>query len=109
MYAHGLQPYTSNQLAFVDRLAVHDPVFNAVELFAELLGHAGDGIGELVDQGIEERDGGGGALAGFDGAARGLYRMQRRAPHAYEDPFGHDETQPRDGVGGLRDFLLQVW
>ena len=48
------------------------------------------------------------ALAGFDGAAVDLDRMHRRAARADQQPLAHHEAQAHDGVGGLRDFLLQV-
>ena len=88
--------------------SLHHGVLDVVELVAEPLGHVADGVGELVDDRVEQRHRGREALAGFDGAAVDLDRMHRRAARADQQALAHHETQAHDGVGGLRDFLLQV-
>ena len=69
MHAHRLQAHAADALALVGRLLVHDVILGAVEFVAEPLGHAADGVGELVDDGVEERHRGREALAALDGAA----------------------------------------
>ena len=87
---------------------MHDVVLDAVELAAEPLGHVPDGVGELVDDGVEQRHRARKTLAGFNRASVDLHRMRRHAPRADQHPLGHHKAQAHEGVGGLRDVLVQV-
>ncbi len=63
MHAHRLQPDAADAALLVGRLLLHDVLLDAVEFVAETLGHAADGVGELVDHRVEKRHRGRKALA----------------------------------------------
>ena len=108
MHAHRLQAHAADAMLFVGRLLVHDVVLDAVEFVAEPFGHAADGVGELVDDGVEKRHRGRKALAAFDGAPVGLDRMHRLLARGDQHALGHDEAQPHQVVARLRQFLMQI-
>jgi hypothetical protein len=108
MHAHRLRANAADARAVIGGLVMHQIVLDDVEFGAEALGHVAGGVGELVDDGVEERHRGGKALAGFDGAATVVHRVRRRAAGADQKPLGHHEAHAHQRFAGLRHFLLQV-
>ena len=51
---NGLQPYAPEVLPLVVGIFMHNMVLGTIELVAELLRHAGNGVCKLIDDGVEE-------------------------------------------------------
>ena len=66
VHAHRLQADAPDALAFVVRLLVQNVILGVVKFVSERFSHARNGIGELVDNGIEKRYGGREAFSAFD-------------------------------------------
>jgi hypothetical protein len=96
MQPHRGAPHRCEPLTLVTRNVVDDVIFDQVERVGELAGDYGDGIGEMTDDGFQERHRVGKALAGVDGFERPRNRAERAAPAADDKLVGEGESQPAD-------------
>ena len=74
-----------------------NPLFDAVDLLAELVGHPIKRVGDLVDDLLQQMRDVVDAIASFEHAARGVGRAQRLVAAADQQVLGHGEAQE----GGL--------
>ena len=75
------------------------PLLDLVEIFGEAVGIALDGFDHVLDDGLQQRGGGGDLAAGAQRPARRLERVQTLPASADEELLGHGEMQEADLIG----------
>ena len=79
-----------------------------VEGLRHPIGEAIHGVGDMFDDGLQQRSGAFDAMAGFERAAGGIDRAQRMMPAADQDFLGHDEAEIAGILGRLADVAQQI-
>jgi hypothetical protein len=74
----------------------------------DALGNAVHGIGDILDNGLEQRRGALDAASVFKGAARGVDRAKRMEPSTHKDAFRHHEAEIASLFRGVGDVAFKV-
>ena len=108
MQADAGSPQAAELLAQIRGAVRQHLLLDLVERPLQPLGNAVHGIGDMLDDGLQQRRHAFDAMAGFERAAGGVDRAQRMMPAADQEPLGHGEAEVAGVFGRLGDVAQQI-
>ena len=108
MQPHAGPAQAAELLPQVRRLIGQHLLLDLVKRLRNALGDTIHGIGDVLDDRLEQRSRAADTMSGLERAARGIHCTQRVVPSADENAFGHDEMQIAGLFGSFRHVAFEV-
>ncbi len=101
-------PQPAEGLTRILRAVRQHLVLDLVKRLRHAIGDAVHGVGDVLDDGLQQRRGAFDPMAGLERAAGGVDRAQRVMAAADQDLLGHDEAEISGILGRLADVAQQI-